>query len=774
MKVLVTAHDAATSRLSIIDLGLHCVREIEALADIEQVPCLAELDGEVAIALDVPVRTGEFSLVKGKEAASIAGYTFPLGDVHPELTRGPAKELIGCPAYLIDTPDGPTTIVIAGTRPVDELIAAARQDRQRAHAEGEAQAAAQAARAAQAEPDVFINPYTFVPFPTAAPAGFRAEPAGHHQLASGRYSGRIAVTFTAATPLLTRGPENRWPRDADGRPILPGSSLKGALRSLHEVLVGGCLRVIDGDFVPVYRDIARVHDSSWTLAVVAATDGDAPTRFSLCDQVVWTSSSELHRAVPPAELQSGTRVAIGRTAPGNHGRLNGFDVRRGGDWVVHITDASARDHRHPYYAACGHLDGSSAELADHEVWRRFLEVVDGTRDLESGPANVDVVLNGHRIGRRRPASRHMNVGDVVWVNVQHGAVTEIKLSYLWRSRGSGTLRDRVPDWLLPCHEHLLCPTCRVFGSAEETPTRGDERAEQHSYRGHVRFNDVVVTAGDPEPVDLPPLGRPRPGAGAFYLTMDGSRVARTRDEIPVARWGAAADTTIRLVRGRKFYWNADPSLQHPRRDRRGPGQQNANMGGDAEILPAGSTLSTAITFVNLSEQELGGLIAVLQPSLALAPYVPVGYMKEPQPLQLRLGGGKPLGLGAVDCTIDQLTVESAASRYLGAEGPTCELGQLVDAFVRHMQEAAPDIVSTWPDVAAVLRHGHVNPARVAYPPSGDWPAADADEPATFRETFRFFGKVTGSNLCEPGFTTLNPSPRSPEQQLPNWQKPERR
>jgi hypothetical protein len=55
--------------------------------------------------------------------------------------------------------------------------------------------------------------------------------------------------------------------------IIPGSSLHGALRSLHETLTGSCLRIFDPDFVSSYRDIAR-DTADLRLALIESVDGE--------------------------------------------------------------------------------------------------------------------------------------------------------------------------------------------------------------------------------------------------------------------------------------------------------------------------------------------------------------------------------------------------------------------------------------------------------------------------------------------------------------------
>lgn len=150
--------------------------------------------------------------------------------------------------------------------------------------------------------EVFVNPYTFASLPTVVR---RREPPGHDcrqflppgaKTPETRYSGAFAVRWTLLTPLVLP-PETRAPAPRT-RPVeLAGSSVKGAVRSLHETLFGGCLRVVDPDFVPSYRAPATGKTAEWTLAqVVETTSGGVPTQVRLTGNVDWVDGPDLARA----------------------------------------------------------------------------------------------------------------------------------------------------------------------------------------------------------------------------------------------------------------------------------------------------------------------------------------------------------------------------------------------------------------------------------------------------------------------------------------------
>lgn len=613
----------------------------------------------------------------------------------------------------------------------------------------------------------FANPYCFVPFPQGEDGCPRSKPCGHDRLDAQRLAGTITVVWETITPLLTGAGTDgfsRRPTPSGAQYVLPGSSVKGAVRSLHETLAGGCLRVFDVDFVPVYRDaaIVRPDDDDWTLARVEKVDGDGrPTRMSMCADIVWVLADLLHSVVPPHQLRTGSLVNLD-PARANRGRSGRKElvapgaVSPGTEWIVLVTDASARDPRHPYYCATGKLTEPQAVGVADDVWQRYLGRADGTRDVRlarhHGAENrsIDAEVHfGRFIGRRRTAALRLAPGEVVWARMgAQGEVEEITLSYLWRHEGRGSLGERVPEWLHPCRTpDRLCVSCQLFGSVDAEGGRQAGGARNDGYRGHLRVGDAVAGASTrPMLIPLAPLGSPRPGAGQFYLRHgpDGLGAA-ARDQRPTREWGATPDFdpetgefVPRLVRGRKHYWHGDPGAtgRHLARPHHGV----ESMAVTAEILPEGTTLECGLSFENLSEAELGGLIAALDPARLLTPHVPEGFTPNPE-IAAHLGGGKPLGLGSVRVVQLRVQVHTVASRY-----QNCQPSRVrsPDPLVATFAATVPaTVLATWPDLAAALAVGHVNPAAIWYPPGAWWDRRGSQE---FDDGFTFWKASSGQFL----------------------------
>jgi hypothetical protein len=643
----------------------------------------------------------------------------------------------------------------------------------------------------------FINPYTFVPFPAAVE---RSAPGGHHRLGPGRLSGAFTVTWKFATAFQA-------PDGSSGAAVLrlPGTSVKGAVRAVHESLAGGCLRIFDADFIPSYRDHARVRDPAvWKLAVVEKATGDGqPLTVLLCDEVVWVSAGQLRRACG-ASLATGSRVGI-RDAD-VPSVMNGLGrkelslqatVTEGGDWVVLVTDSGTRQvKKGTYLLACGRVGTRIAEVTE-AAWRTFRIAAAGTRDMQPGARRraggtpdarrprAAVKFGPQPIGYRRVVTGWLWEGDVIWVRIgADGApvnAEELSLAALWRHPGwdprqdpglspeRWSAGDRVPPALLGCSDpRHLCPTCRVFGSVDQQPRERDDRARQRAYAGHVRFGDACSEQPvELEEVQRAPLGAPRPGAGQFYLDYTDSKPAEEGHR-PTREWGSGPDTERRRpLRGRKFYWHADPAMQALPRHLARDHQKSRADGTESELVsrrllaPVGTVLRERVTFDNLSRAELGGLLAALEPHRVLAPAPP-----EAGPVLLHLGGGKPLGLGSCAATVEDLQVWTAASRYGDAPAETPDADEYVREFVGACPAGIKDAV--WPSLAAALARDTVNPSQVWYPPGEHWPDQEGRQ-KEFDEPFAFFTASSGMHIEPPGWPrplVRLPDPASGDQSLP--------
>lgn len=699
----------------------------------------------------------------------------------------------------------------------------------------------------------FVNPYTFVPH-VAEPE--RGIPAGHGEMGDGRYSGVLKIAVTARTPLLIGGfpgkaedgrektllPTRKAP---EGTVFIPGSGLMGAVRSTHEALVGGCMRVLNLDWVPVHRHPANATvTKKLTMAVVTDIDAKGiPTEVALCDRERWVAKELLpgNRARPvrtgdqlrydgadEKKSQKKSReipskfVSVDRERhvvraydreknpaglrPGQISRLRGMGDLTERCQVVLVTDTKARGRRHPVFFAVGSVGPDSvrcelrrkADKKDRvtlDAWDRYCRTVDKADDLRpevlkkagvdgreppefsenTEPEYADVLWppQSNRpqdvIGKRLYARKYFHIGQPVWVEVERDRrqdkdlVTELRLSYLWRYEGGYSVGDRIGEHAKGCTDpENLCWSCRIFGSADTEGRDDDGFAEQNSYRGHVRIDDLLaVKTVEPKNWELAPLASPKPSAGQFYLDNSEARATADPNTAAVSTWGSVGDKSRpRNLRGRKFYWRTDTDLKaaskgqewHRSKKRK---DQSKDMSKPVELIPPTTRFEGRITFDNLSAEDYGSLLAALAPSiLARAGDTPEDGWEN---TVISVGGGKPFGFGSVDIEILESRLQTARGRYLGeaAEGgqaPPTER-EAVSAFLA--ADTLRPARKNWQALRHALAFGFVDDADVWYP-VGDGNRGEQG----YDKSFEYFGRTNGLRF------TSQSTPDRPLKSLP--------
>ena len=629
----------------------------------------------------------------------------------------------------------------------------------------------------QEDDEHFVNIFGFVPLPDTV---HRAEPAGHLALDGDRVSGWVDVAWTLRSDLLL--PPEQHAEPVAGDVVVPGSGARGVLRSVHEVLVGGCLRVFDGDFVPSYREPLRrgQQPQPGRLAVVTQTDAvtGAATRVRVCVQTAWVPATLLRATVGPG-LRSGSLVRLDATqSRQRHGRseiVAPTAVTAGANWVALLTDAGARPAGHTYYAACGELGG--AELSVREsAWRSFTRASAGSEDARqingghppAGGNWREVRHDGTTIGWRRVADGTLDVGDVIWVRADGSEVVAIRLAAVWRQTPqTPSAAERLPTAdLKACSDPaLLCDCCAVFGSADSGKA-DPEGGSQSSYASHLRVGPLRLrSSAGSETLTLAPLGSPRPGYGGFYLTAPVTAQKGDAEGQPLTQWGSRADRPDRGLAGRKFYWHGQ-SPPPRRREEKRP-HQAAGMGGQRRLLNAGSVLEGRVWFDALSLPALGMVLGAIVPELLLADVDTGerdhngGTVLSAGRLAHHLGGGKPLGLGSATTALEHLEIWGR-ERYTGGPGRNRTAEELARLARRDRFGEGP-VSPQWRALASLLTLGRVPPHRLSYPPGEPWP--DGALTPVFDQSFRWYRSWAGGGLGTAGRLAVLPLPTEAAQGL---------
>jgi len=198
-------------------------------------------------------------------------------------------------------------------------------------------------------------------------------------------------------------------------------------------------------------------------------------------------------------------------------------------------------------------------------------------------------------------------------------------------------REAIPDGYRECTTDPkkgrvdVCPACKVFGAL--------------NWQGLVEFSDAKGQTMGFTTGFMPSLYRPRPDQRQAYFTQG-------------------------KVAGRKFYYHTVRAID-----------KGQNQGIPVQEAAKEYTFTTELHFKNLQDAELGTLLTVLGQDSAY-------------PIALKVGGGKPIGMGTMTVTvdaIDQMTgTKSLKERYISYTLPESAhlTGEALQQFMQRQIKAA--------------------------------------------------------------------------------------
>jgi len=193
-------------------------------------------------------------------------------------------------------------------------------------------------------------------------------------------------------------------------------------------------------------------------------------------------------------------------------------------------------------------------------------------------------------------------------------------------------RSQTPEKRLPCRKkEELCPASRVFGALD--------------WQGLVEFSDAKCQSTGFATGFMPSMYRPRPDQRQAYFDQG-------------------------KVMGRKFYYHTIRAIN-----------RGQNQGIPVQQAAKEYTFTTALHFKNLQDAELGTLLVVLGQDPAY-------------PIALKVGGGKPIGMGTMTVKVDAIDrvqgLQSLKDRYTTYTLPESIhlTGEVLQQFIQKTIKAA--------------------------------------------------------------------------------------
>ena len=566
----------------------------------------------------------------------------------------------------------------------------------------------------------FINPYNFVRYlpkrelDDGAPVDMRllgrVAPATHDRWLG--LTGEIECRLEAVTPLFVSDAEAvEIAEDINGKQkhykyrffqingdkAIPGSSLRGMVRSVFEAVTNSAFSNFNGDRLS-YRlppdemrklvpgRLEKQDDGSWYLRLLPGVAhfepenpqqkglygspaafydpiersrrfGPAPDAISHKDK--WEHRKDYWAVLKEGKLAWRTLALANSEAEAQKLKQqmskNGLYVRHG--WFCRTNQNTPNKHSERFFFRdSGQVNKPEFISVKGEVVNNYLDLIQDyqtrhAKDIQNGvgPEKDRPQLSYswfvdekeyRRISGIKPHEKlHVKDGELVYARIkrQKGENCVVLLAPVSWPR---VAYDQTVAQLLPTHLHkeldgsLLDPASRVFGWVQ-----GKKNGEG-AYAGRVKFSHALLQGESKEvkEMTLAILGSPKPTTTRFYLVnrINGRPQNGRSDQ-------EAGYDGYNKLRGRKMYRHFIPDEKHMLSEDRS--DQNRTIHG-AE--GKGAVFTFKVSFENLAPVELGALLWTL--TLDGQGYHKVGY-------------GKPLGFGSAELTVTNLSLYDQPIRY---------------------------------------------------------------------------------------------------------------
>ncbi|MBD2150636.1 TIGR03986 family CRISPR-associated RAMP protein [Pseudanabaena sp. FACHB-1277] len=553
-----------------------------------------------------------------------------------------------------------------------------------------------------------VAPYNFVELPDKIVEVDKDSLPSHDRYYGDRYTGKVECTLTTSSPLYIRCgytldeyadfgeklfyqlTEEQKSKRADFfknpsnlKPVIPGSSLRGMLRTLIEIITFSKIdRVSDEDHF-FFRAVATTEKSDSLAAeykkyvkpdLVKAgylkKDKDDwlihPSKQIKSASFAWIKESsisltssflkfnDLNPSYQPQYL------SVGFTGSPNKGtnRDNRYFLDSVNDETEYPTSigtvvtsgnmkqGSEPSPRRNHCVVFQQVSNPTPLMIDPIAVQHYCNALTDFQKASPFSETTGFLANNRPVFYSQPQS-----GKVVGF---FGQSPNFRIPFSPEGNGhAATARDFIPTYLKdPEKDENRDPVIdiaeAIFGYV-----RGDKRKySNQSLSGRIFVSDANCVSNDDvwfeqEPIIPHILASPKPTTFQHYLVQK----EETKAEKPKLKHYAHKPVEETVIRGHKLYWHkgSSPNFKHPEKQKEEEEEEKATQITKIKLIKTGISFKFTIHFENLSNIELGALSWVLDTA-------------QNDDYRLSLGMGKPLGMGAIKIE-HQLYLSKRQERY---------------------------------------------------------------------------------------------------------------
>ena len=559
-------------------------------------------------------------------------------------------------------------------------------------------------------------PYNFVPLPERIVTQKVNDLPDQGKFDPKRLSGYLDCELTTESPIYIRAGVNqekvkkgKQSKDIpdffhltdENEPVIPGSSLRGMLRTLVEIVTYSRVSFVS-DKKMVYRSVggATNHDAHYRDKMMHF-DGDRERKKFYTPRILGGYIEKVGSrdwAIRPAKVVDGTTYAHIRINEGFFKTLqrldhtkNAFqvyirtspyeyqDVRGGFLKIKYAKTLEAKAGPGPglrpaTVALSGWMNSKLSEAVIYEPdpdKSKLLELSDDQIDAYTEQISKEQIkLLGER--------GILNDGQPVFyiLDDKTKKVDFFGHARMFRVPYPNSPFDYIPEDVRgdakPKDPEQVDFAEAIFGYTREIKKEKDNY-KQRSYAGRVAITDGHLLAGQtdlwltPGKTIVPKiLSGPKPTTFQHYLVQTEpnnykiGEMRDGRDKFETRLQDYASPKSETALRGHKFYWHKGPTGLDEIQEK-GVVKEADSQHTRINPLKAGVKFTFRMNFENLSPEELGALLFVLD------------ILAANEKTRLKIGMGKPLGMGAVKI-VPKLFVKDTSARYSSLFGKVTWVG----------------------------------------------------------------------------------------------------
>lgn len=551
----------------------------------------------------------------------------------------------------------------------------------------------------------FINPYTFVP------TDFSSIKKSNLEKINGSLTGVLNCRIITKTPIAIPDIETREEEknghtkyrsmkiNIDGKsiPFIPGSSIRGMIRSVYETMTDSCYSTVDKSEIITYRNagtgfepgiLEKTGENTFKLwkadryifKVKGTTLKDKYGKdqldkkgnkkytykpFNICSDMCEVNEKEISSSFKYGEKVYFTEC---NDKNGNdaYKPIKGKKEQFVGYYIGNI-------YKEPKPNLEGLKEGLVCIGEPFDNVKHFESVFAFAKDednnilvCESGEKNnlsdatsiLDKIVNMYndetinsKYSKDKPPyeNRHydkMKIGDSVpiWYKISENKdykFIDFSVADLGRSaygKNMGQLLGRKKR----CEtRENACETCGLFGLTGRGEKTNKSAGSRLRFTDAISINECELI----EDVTLKELASPKTSYLPFYSLVENNEEKLTRSE-----WSYNNDKVI--LRGRKFYWhNLDKNAY--KAPKVGNNYEKTKRNSTMELIDVNSTFSFSVYYDSITEEELEKLKWVIT----------LGVNSEEDNHCHKIGHGKPIGLGSIKIVIDENLLRKTKDSY---------------------------------------------------------------------------------------------------------------